>query len=240
MIHIRHTSSAELARRRIRLLVCCMPLVLAPCVCLVLWAMNQSELVFCGDRVCNFQGVVFEARPTTKANSRQKQIAPHHTRLEIESPQLLVQALPDAGIPEFDAPELPQEKLEDGDETPPHHLCSIEPGSPEPMETSTPASATVQNSHPEYTAPAYLDCPQPSYPPRLLQRRVEGSVGVRIAVAADGIPHAVEITESSGNSQLDRHVRNWILQHWKFTPARKLGQPVAAMVQTQVNFNLQA
>ena len=238
MIHIRHTSSAELARRRIRLLVCCLPLVLAPCVCLVLWAMNQSELVFCGDRVCNFQGVVFEALPAAKA--RQKQVTPHQMPLEIESPQLLVQALPEAGIPEFDAPELPQEKLEDGDETPPHHLCSIEPGSPKPAETSTPASAMVQNPRPEYTAPAYLDCPQPSYPPRLLQRRVEGSVGVRIAVAADGIPHAVEITESSGNSQLDRHVRNWILQYWKFTPARKLGQPVAAMVQTQVNFNLQA
>lgn len=238
MIHVRHTSSAELARRRIRLLVSSLPFALAPCACLVLWAMTQRELVFCGDRICNFQGVVFEALPAAKA--RKKQVTPHHTPLEIESPQLLVQALPDAGIPEFDAPELPQEKLEDGDETPPHHLCSIEPGSPEPMKTSTPASAMVQNPRPEYTAPAYLDCPQPSYPPRLLQRRVEGSVGVRIAVAADGIPHAVEITESSGNSQLDRHVRNWILQYWKFTPARKLGQPVAAMVQTQVNFNLQA
>ena len=238
MIHIRHTSSAELARRRIRLLVSSLPLVLAPCVCLVLWAMNQSELVFCEDRVCNFQGVVFESLPATKA--RQKQVTPHHTPLEIESPQLLVQALPEAGIPEFDAPELPQEELENGDDTPFNHLSSIEPGIPKPAETSTPASAMVQNPRPEYTAPAYLDCPQPSYPPRLRQRRVEGSVGVRIAVAADGIPHAVEITESSGNSQLDRHVRSWILQHWKFTPARKLGQPVAAMVQAQVNFNLQA
>ena len=148
MIHVRHTSSAELARRRIRLLVCCMPLVLALCAALVLWAMNQSELVFCGDRVCNFQGVVFEALPSAKANSRQKQIAPHHTRLEIESPQLLVQALPDAGIPEFDAPELPQEELENSDDTPFNHLSSIEPGIPKPAETSTPASAMVQNPRP--------------------------------------------------------------------------------------------
>lgn len=84
--------------------------------------------------------------------------------------------------------------------------------------------------------PAYREAPKPPYPPALRARRISGSVGVRIAVSAEGLPTEVTITAPSGHTEFDSTVRQWILTHWRFHPAQADGTPIAAHVQTRVDF----
>lgn len=86
------------------------------------------------------------------------------------------------------------------------------------------------------TPPAYRDAPEPPYPAALRARRIGGSVGVRIAVSAEGMPTEVTITAPSGHAELDRNTRRWILDRWRFRPAEADGKPIAAHVQTRVDY----
>lgn len=86
------------------------------------------------------------------------------------------------------------------------------------------------------TPPAYRDAPEPPYPAALRARRIGGSVGVRIAVSAEGMPTEVTITAPSGHAELDRNTRRWILDRWRFRPAETDGKPIAAHVQTRVDY----
>lgn len=86
------------------------------------------------------------------------------------------------------------------------------------------------------TPPAYRDAPKPPYPAALRARRIGGSVGVRIAVSAEGTPTDVIITAPSGFGELDRNTRTWILSRWRFRPAEADGKPIAAHVQTRIDY----
>lgn len=80
--------------------------------------------------------------------------------------------------------------------------------------------------------------PRPPYPESLRRRRITGSVGVRIAVSAQGLPSAVDITRSSGHAEFDSTTRSWILRHWRFQPATSGGRAIASSVTTTVHFRL--
>ncbi len=58
------------------------------------------------------------------------------------------------------------------------------------------------------------DRPAPTYPPLLESRGIAGTVVVLITVDAQGLKQDVKIKESSGNRDLDDHVRLWILKRW--------------------------
>lgn len=85
---------------------------------------------------------------------------------------------------------------------------------------------------------AYRSAPQPPYPPAMRERRLAGSVGVRINVSAEGHPTGVLITSSGGHSEFDNRTREWILKNWRFYPATQGGVPVPSVVTTRVNFVL--
>lgn len=99
--------------------------------------------------------------------------------------------------------------------------------------TATALSAAVQ------TPPAYRSNPRPPYPAAMRQRRLTGSVGVRIHISAEGTPTAVDITAPSGHSDFDRTTQSWILQHWRFRPATADGAPIASSVKTRIDFTLE-
>ena len=88
----------------------------------------------------------------------------------------------------------------------------------------------------EFTPPAYRSAPRPPYPAAMRQSRVEGSVRLRIYLDAEGAPQRVDIIAGSGHTEFDTTAREWVLSHWRFTPARQGGRPVPGSVVTSVQF----
>ena len=64
--------------------------------------------------------------------------------------------------------------------------------------------------------------PQPTYPPEMEQRGVEGEGEVKIHVAPTGQVLDVEITRSSGWPAFDKEIRSALLK-WRFTPVDEPG-----------------
>lgn len=120
---------------------------------------------------------------------------------------------------------------EEAERTPPRAAA------PPPQPRHAVASAGPAAASPaKRTPPAYRDAPKPPYPAALRARRIGGSVGVRIAVSAEGMPTEVTITAPSGYAELDRSTRRWILTRWRFRPAEADGKPIAAHVQTRIDY----
>ncbi|TBR14266.1 energy transducer TonB [Rugosibacter aromaticivorans] len=96
-----------------------------------------------------------------------------------------------------------------------------------------PASMPTQ---PRFDAD-YLDNPKPTYPP--LSRRVgeQGRVVLRVRVGADGLANDVQLHISSGFARLDNSALETV-QHWKFVPARRGNEAIAATVLIPIVFSL--
>ncbi len=84
----------------------------------------------------------------------------------------------------------------------------------------------------------YRSTPHPPYPPDLLRRRVQGRVGLRIVVDAEGRPQAVDLSSRSGYAAFDRAAREWVREHWRFYPALRDGVAVPSVVHSSVDFVL--
>jgi protein TonB len=85
----------------------------------------------------------------------------------------------------------------------------------------------------------YLDNPPPRYPALSRRMREEGVVLVRVYVLPNGAPEVVELKHSSGSVRLDESALLAVRQ-WKFVPAQRAGQSVAAWVVVPVAFSLSA
>lgn len=235
MIHIIHTPASTLARRRRRLAGHCSCWVVAMVCIAGGWALHIPVFQATGAGPCNFTGVAFipadEAEPCPqKANLRQPAAAAAAAPTLPPIPALtadcdvctgeldLLQATPADDILLATNAEALQE--------PPHTTESPQ----------TPATAEEAES--TYTPPAFLRCPRPPYPLRMKQRKIHGNVSVIIHINADGSPSEVIITDTCGNPQLDRHTRNWILQHWLFTPARRGNTHLPSQVKTCIIYAL--
>jgi protein TonB len=121
---------------------------------------------------------------------------------------------------------------------------------PSPAGPSAPVSASTAaaSSHAESqqateSAPRfdvdYLDNPPPRYPALSRRMREEGVVLLRVYVLANGAPEVVELKHSSGSARLDESALLAVRQ-WKFMPAQRAGQSVAAWVVVPVAFSLSA
>lgn len=84
----------------------------------------------------------------------------------------------------------------------------------------------------------YLHNPKPSYPPASRRLAEEGRVLLRVRVSAEGIPEHVEIKHTSGFSRLDQAALDTVAC-WRFVPARRGNETVAAWVLVPITFNLQ-
>jgi len=63
--------------------------------------------------------------------------------------------------------------------------------------------------------------PDPTYPRQFLQARQQGKVLLNVVVDPSGAPTTVEIRESSGHPQLDRHGADWVRDNWRWLPGEK-------------------
>ena len=95
------------------------------------------------------------------------------------------------------------------------------------------ARAAIANRAPQPLA----GNPVPAYPRSALRAGQEGAVMLRIDIDARGVPTDVQVVERSGDRDraFDRAAIEAARQ-WRFQPATRNGEPVAATVQLPVEF----
>lgn len=84
--------------------------------------------------------------------------------------------------------------------------------------------------------PQPLSTPAPRYPQEALRMGAGGTVRITVTVAPDGSVERQALAESSGNRYLDRAALEAV-RRWRFQPATRNGQPVAAEVSVPIVFN---
>lgn len=112
----------------------------------------------------------------------------------------------------------------------------IEPAAPMPLPAPDFPPPPEAQSLPEVDQPIAVIRPAPRYPNEALRRNVGGTVRVQVLVAADGSVDRLELAESSGDRFLDRAALEAV-RRWRFQPAVRNGQPVAASVIVPLEFN---
>lgn len=85
----------------------------------------------------------------------------------------------------------------------------------------------------------YLQNPEPDYPSLSKRLGEEGKVILRVLVNADGLPEQLEIRQSSGHPRLDQAALGTV-RRWRFTPARRGAERLAAWVLVPLSFQLDA
>ena len=85
---------------------------------------------------------------------------------------------------------------------------------------------------------AYLNNPPPVYPPVARRRGEAGTVRLRVAVSAEGLPDAVSLQLGSGSHWLDRAAQEAV-RRWRFVPARRDGTAVASTIIVPIVFRLE-
>jgi protein TonB len=102
--------------------------------------------------------------------------------------------------------------------------------------TRAPAAPPVPISAPRFDA-AYLHNPAPEYPLQARRLRERGTVLLRVEVSAQGGALQVLIERGSGWQLLDAAALRAV-KRWRFEPARRGREPVAAWVLVPIEFDL--
>jgi protein TonB len=84
----------------------------------------------------------------------------------------------------------------------------------------------------------YLQNPAPAYPPISRRMREEGKVLLQVRVSTTGLPEQIQIKQGSGFPRLDEAAVNTV-QRWRFVPARRGDETVAASVIVPIVFQLE-
>ena len=112
------------------------------------------------------------------------------------------------------------------------------PPAPVPIAIPTsPTSAPVPVIAARFDAD-YLDNPKPVYPHTSRRLREQGKVVLRVRVTPSGLAERVEIKQSSGFQRLDQAAED-VVGRWRFVPARRGDEAIAAWVLVPISFNLQ-
>lgn len=82
-----------------------------------------------------------------------------------------------------------------------------------------------------------LHNPKPPYPPLSRSKGEQGTVLLKVCVAASGSVDSVNIAQSSGFVRLDR-AANDTVERWRFHPARRGGQTIPMCYQLPIRFSL--
>lgn len=110
------------------------------------------------------------------------------------------------------------------------------PPAPEPV-AAAPAPAPVEVTPPVFSA-HYLANPQPAYPGLSRRLREQGRVMLRVHVSASGSAQEVQLRTSSGYPRLDDAALETV-KTWKFAPAKRGAEAVAAWVLIPISFKLE-
>jgi protein TonB len=94
---------------------------------------------------------------------------------------------------------------------------------------------SAQPAPPASTQPMAQDTPPPDYPPEYACKQIGGTTVLDVALAANGFPVKVDISQSSGTRALDDLAVNAV-REWKFRPATVRGKPAPSRLQVPVTF----
>ncbi len=106
---------------------------------------------------------------------------------------------------------------------------------PPPVAAEAPVPVPV--TQPIFSAD-YLDNPAPAYPARSRRSGEQGRVILRVLVNPGGTADEVQVRTSSGHARLDDSARETV-RRWKFVPAKRGAEPVAAWVLIPISFRLE-
>jgi periplasmic protein TonB len=84
---------------------------------------------------------------------------------------------------------------------------------------------------------SYLNNPAPTYPPVSRRMKEQGRVLLRVLVSAAGSAENVEVRTSSGSDRLDRAAIDAV-RHWRFAPAKRGNETIAAWALVPILFQL--
>lgn len=146
---------------------------------------------------------------------------------------------PRPALPPAAAPVLTSNAL---GETPASFVVPMPP--PTPPVQAAPASPIAAAAVPPAITAArfdadYLDNPQPIYPHASRRLGEQGKVLLRVYVSAAGLAEKVELKLGSGFARLDRAAQEAV-GLWRFVPARRGEQTIAAWVQVPITFQLES
>ena len=118
-----------------------------------------------------------------------------------------------------------------------------------PSAVPAPAAVAAAPAHPTAVAEAaptaprfdadYLHNPAPTYPAMARRNGEEGRVQLSVRVSAQGRAEQVEVRHSSGYARLDEAALATVRQ-WRFVPARRGEEAVAASVLVPIVFRLES
>lgn len=113
------------------------------------------------------------------------------------------------------------------------------PPAPPPIARAVEPAAVVDEPEPVFNLDAaYLENPQPSYPEVARRRGWQGTVVLQLMLDEQGLPHSLQVHQSSGFEVLDRAALSSV-REWRFRPAQVNGIAVALNnVRVPIQFRL--
>ena len=114
---------------------------------------------------------------------------------------------------------------------------------PEPQIEIMPTGGTARTQQANQTTerlaptldPAHVN-EQPELPGTLGKLIAELVLKLEILVLSDGSVFDVHVLKSTGETEIDRLAMQWIKTNWRFLPAIRNGQPIAAPTTVMVRF----
>lgn len=160
--------------------------------------------------------------------------------LQPEMPAVLVNEMSvsfaNMQVQQADVTPQPMPKPREPDPVPSDEPAAKEEVQPVPQ-AATPPSPVVLDADPDYRAD-YLNNPRPPYPMVARRMGYHGKVILNVEVQADGKAGQVLLHQSCGHDILDNAALQTV-KTWRFTPARRLGQPVTQWFLVPIKFSLE-
>ncbi len=160
--------------------------------------------------------------------------------LQPEMPAVLVNEMSvsfaNMQMQQADVTPQPKPKPREPDPLPAEKPAVKEEAQPAPQD-ATPPSPVVLDAEPDYRAD-YLNNPRPPYPMVARRMGFHGKVILNVEVLAEGKAGQVLLHQSSGHDILDNAAVQTV-KTWRFTPAKRLGQPVTQWFLVPIKFSLE-
>lgn len=160
--------------------------------------------------------------------------------LQPEMPAVLVNEMSvsfaNMQMQQADVTPQPKPKPREPDPLPAEKPAVKEEVQPAPQD-ATPPSPVVLDAEPDYRAD-YLNNPRPPYPMVARRMGFHGKVILNVEVLAEGKAGQVLLHQGCGHDILDNAAIQTV-KTWRFTPARRLGQPVTQWFLVPIRFSLE-